>query len=106
MEEAEVNELEPRVIKQRKLSDSINEGRIELPEYISEHITYILGELEKKKSEGPLVIVSSGMPLKDKQSLSISESPELSEPIFIASTDIKNNQFNLMVMQTEPIKDT
>jgi hypothetical protein len=52
-----MNDLDPRVIKQRKLSYSINEENRETREDISENLTHILGELEKKKSEGPLVIV-------------------------------------------------
>jgi hypothetical protein len=93
------------------LSDTVNEEIEEVQEDISEQINSLLGELEKKKSEGPLVMVSSGFPAKNEQSLSLVikdstlvDNQELSGPRFITSTDVKNNQFNLLVMQPEPNK--
>jgi hypothetical protein len=50
-----------REIKRRKLSDTINEETKEVQEDISDQINSLLGELEKNKSEGPLVMVSSGL---------------------------------------------
>jgi len=56
-------------------------------------------------------MVSSSFPVKNEQSLSLvikgntmDHSQEVSWPRFITSTDVKNSQFNLLVMQPKPNK--
>jgi iron uptake system EfeUOB component EfeO/EfeM len=60
VEEIEANNPEKREVKWRKLTDSINEEIEEVQEDFSKQVTSLLGEFEKKKSEGLLVMVSSG----------------------------------------------
>jgi hypothetical protein len=126
-DESEADDAEQREIKRRKLLETIENETEDLQEDISEQVDSLLGELKQRKSEGPLVIVSSNLSSKNNQSLSSENqdssdmknslakslinkdsapvsSQELSGPRFITSTDIKNNQFNLLVMQPESSK--
>jgi len=128
-EKVEVEDMEKREIKKRKLLEVTEEEIEDTQEDISKQVDSFLKELKQRKSKRPLVIVSPGLPLKNEHILyledrdssylnkylaksliikysTLIDAQELSGPRFITSTNVKNNQFNLLIIQTKSNKNT